>query len=264
MGEKPTRYIESISVDPAFNLALEQYVFDHLPREYGYFMLWRNDRAVIVGKHQDTLAEINEDYVKEKDIRVVRRLSGGGAVYHDLGNLNFTFIVDDVDGEEESPFERFCEPVIAMLKGMGIEAERTGRNDMAVNGRKFSGNAQYRKDGRIMHHGTILFDTDLYVMEKALRVSEEKLKSKGVKSVRGRVTNLRPLLPEGVTMERFMGMFRAFMFKAYGLERYELTGEDISQVREIQAERYHRWKWNFGAIENSNNIRTLQIIDHGF
>ena len=244
MGKKPMRYIESPSVDPAFNLALEQYVFDRLPREYGYFMLWRNDRAVIVGKHQDTLSEINWDYVKEKGIQVVRRLSGGGAVYHDLGNLNFTFIVDEEE-EGASPFDRFCEPVIAMLEEAGIRAERTGRNDMSIGGRKFSGNAQYRREGRVMHHGTLLYDTDLDVMERALKPPIEKLRSKGVASVKGRVGNIRPWLREDFTMEQFMGRVREYMFKVYELERYELTEEELSKIRQLQAERYDRWEWNF-------------------
>ena len=142
-------YIDVPSTDPAFNLALEQYVFDALPRHRNYFFLWQNDNAVIVGRHQNTLAEINEPYIREKRIRVVRRLSGGGAVYHDLGNLNFTFIQDTSSGLQLD-LRLFCEPVAQAICSLGAHAVVNGRNDITIDGKKFSGNAQYVKDGRVM------------------------------------------------------------------------------------------------------------------
>lgn len=144
-------YIESPSHDPHFNLALEQYVFDRLDRSHDYFMLWQNDNAIIVGKHQNTIGEINASYVKEHDISVVRRLSGGGAVYHDLGNINFTFISDTGDASMFD-FSTFCRPVVKALHSIDVPAEINGRNDMTVDGKKFSGNSQYMKHGRVMHH----------------------------------------------------------------------------------------------------------------
>ena len=151
------QFIDLTTTDPAFNLAAEEYVFEKLPRDSMYVMLWQNDNAIIVGKHQNTLAQINESYVREKGIRVVRRLSGGGAVYHDLGNLNYTVIAD---GDGTLNFGRFCGIVLDALARVGVKGERNGRNDMTIDGKKFSGNAQYAKQGRVMHHGTILFDSD--------------------------------------------------------------------------------------------------------
>ena len=130
-------YIKSPSTDPHFNLALEQYVFDEMDRSQEYFMLWQNDNAIIIGKHQNTVREINSSYVKEHDISVVRRLSGGGAVYHDLGNLNFTFIVSE-NGLEQFDFGSFCRPIVKALGHFGVKAEINGRNDMTIDGKKFS------------------------------------------------------------------------------------------------------------------------------
>ena len=173
-------YLDLTTTDPAFNLAVEEYVFEQLPRDRMYVMLWQNDNAIIIGKHQNTLAEINEAYVKEKNIRVVRRLSGGGAVYHDMGNLNFT-VIADADGDNLD-FGRFCRIVVRALARMGVEAQINGRNDMTIDGKKFSGNAQYLRQGRVMHHGTILFDSDGAVLANALQVDEEKIRAKGVKT----------------------------------------------------------------------------------
>ena len=206
-------YLELDTTDAAWNLAAEQYVFDALPRDRSYLMLWQNKNAVIVGKYQNTQAEIHAEYVKEHDIQVVRRLSGGGAVYHDLGNLNFSFISDTVSlGKID--FQFFCQPVIRTLQSLGVPAELNGRNDMTVDGKKFSGNAQYIRQGRVLHHGTILFDSDLEAVGHALHADAEKLQSRGVASVRSRVTNLRP----------FLG----------------------GAIDEIRRQRYACWDWNYG------------------
>ena len=194
-------YLNLFTTDPAFNLAVEEYVFDYLPKDRMYVMLWQNDNAIIIGKNQNTLAEINESYVREQGIRVVRRLSGGGAVYHDMGNLNFT-VIADAQGENLD-FGRFCALVVKALQRVGVQAEINGRNDMTIDGKKFSGNAQYLRQGRVMHHGTILFDSNASVLANALQVDEAKIQAKGVKSVRSRVTNVRPCLPEDMTLPQF-------------------------------------------------------------
>ncbi|NCB63588.1 MAG: lipoate--protein ligase [Clostridia bacterium] len=243
-------YLESSSTDPHFNLALEQYVFDCLPRDREYFMLWRNDNAIIVGKHQNTAAEVNAAYVREHGIRVVRRLSGGGAVYHDLANLNFTFIMDTNEGASLD-LKLFCAPVAKALNRMGVPAEVNGRNDITVDGMKFSGNAQYVKEGRVMHHGTILFDSDLSVVSQALVVSAEKLESKGVQSVRSRVTNLRPFFPEGVTLADFKQQLLSAMFEENTMARHDFTAEDLKAVEALRDSRYATWEWNWGASPKS-------------
>lgn len=244
-------YIESGSVSPRFNLALEQYIFDCLPREHEYFMLWQNENAVIIGRHQNTASEIQEEFVKKHGIQVVRRLSGGGAVYHDLGNLNYTFIVDQ-QSNKMPHFEAFLIPVVNMLKSIGVVAQVNGRNDITIEGRKFSGNAQYVKDGRIMHHGTILYDSDLQMMNQALHVSEEKERSKGVPSIRSRVTNVRPYVPNSISMEEFMRAFCAFMMKAFNMQEYCLTDKDIEKVRNIQHRIYDRQDWNYDRLPTYN------------
>ena len=238
-------YLDLTTTDPAWNLAVEEYVFDRLPRDRMYVMLWQNDNAIIIGKHQNTLAEINERFVKENGIRVVRRLSGGGAVYHDMGNLNFTVIADA--GSDALDFGRFCDIVIRALERVGIHAERNGRNDMTIDGKKFSGNAQYIRQGRVMHHGTILFDSNGEVLSNALNVDPAKIRSKGIKSVRSRVTNVRPLLPRDMTLPQFREVLLQSILEQFPGEPYELTDADLSAIAAIKQSRYDTWQWNFGS-----------------
>lgn len=243
---KKTVYIESHSVDPAFNLALEQYVFDSMPRDRDYFWLWQNDNAIVVGKHQNTSEEINQAFVKEHGVRVVRRLSGGGAVYHDLGNVNFTFICDAGDLEQLN-LRAFCQPVVRTLRKIGVPAEASGRNDITIDGKKFSGNSQYVKKGRIMHHGTLMFDSDLSVVGQALRASAAKYESKGFKSVRSRVTNIKPFVDRPMDMAEFQQILKDDMIEGSDVEVYQLTRADREEILKIQKERYDTWEWNYGA-----------------
>jgi lipoate---protein ligase len=238
-------FLESEQTDPYYNLALEQVVFDCLSRENEYFMLWQNDNAIIVGKHQNTIEEINAAFVKAHGIRVARRLSGGGAVYHDLGNLNYTFIMDAHEGSKLD-LAVFCEPVVRALAELGVAATISGRNDITIGGRKFSGNAQYRKCGRVMHHGTILFDSDLGVISEALHVSADKIVSKGIKSVRSRVTNVREHLPHDMTMSGFTAVLKHFMVDARNMPQIELSPAECEAVEELRRIRYATWEWNFG------------------
>lgn len=251
-------YLDLKTTDPAFNLAAEQYVFDSLPRDRMYFMLWQNDNAIIVGKHQNTMAEIDQSFVDSHGIRVVRRLSGGGAVYHDLGNLNFTFITDSVRGGKLD-FRLFCQPVIRVLTALGVPAELNGRNDMVIGGQKFSGNSQYLRGGRVMHHGTILFDSDLSVVSRALRVDPEKIRGKGIPSVRSRVTNVKPCLSASVTLEDFRGMLLDEILRANPGEPYVFTEEDLRQIDTIRQERYAVWEWNYGFSPACSMVKKRRI-----
>ena len=239
------QWINLYTTDPAFNLAAEQYIFDELPRDRAYFMLWQNDNAVIIGKYQNTQAEIDEAYVAAHDIKVVRRLSGGGAVYHDLGNLNFTFIADAGEAEQLN-LRVFCEPIVAALGKLGITAEINGRNDMTIDGKKFSGNAQYMRRGRIMHHGTIMFHSDLSVLTNALRPDPSKLGSKGMKSVRSRVTNICDYAPDGTTLDDFRQLLIREIAEKNGGTEYVLTEADIARIEQIRDMRYALWDWNYG------------------
>ena len=237
-------YLNLTTTDPAFNLAVEEYVFDYLPKDRMYVMLWQNDNAIIIGKNQNTLAEINEAYVKEQGIRVVRRLSGGGAVYHDMGNLNFT-VIADAQGENLD-FGRFCALVVKALQRVGVKAEINGRNDMTIDGKKFSGNAQYLRQGRVMHHGTILFDSNASVLANALQVDEAKIQAKGVKSVRSRVTNVRPCLPVDMTLPQFRKVLLDTILEDEPGEEYILNEKDLAVVAKLKADRYDTWEWNYG------------------
>ena len=238
-------YINLNTTDAEWNLAAEQYVFDAMPRDRIYFMLWQNERAVIIGKYQNAQAEINAEYVKQHHIQVVRRLSGGGAVYHDLGNLNFSFIAD-AGAMEKLDLRLFCGPVIHTLQSLGVPAVINGRNDMTVDGKKFSGNSQYKKQGRVLHHGTILFDSDLDAVELALHADEQKLRSKGVASVRSRVTNLRSYLPAELGLDDFRALLLRQVLQENPGEEYYFTEKDRQAIREIKEQRYSRWDWNYG------------------
>jgi len=266
-------YLDLSTTDPAFNLAVEQYVFDVLPKDRVYVMLWQNDNAIIIGKHQNTLAEINEGFVRDHGIKVVRRLSGGGAVYHDLGNLNFT-IIADAQAEGEMNFRLFCQPVIRALAKMGVKAELNGRNDITIDGKKFSGNAQYQKGGRVMHHGTILFDSDPDVLTNALLVDEDKIRAKGVKSVRSRVTNVRPHLTKDLTLPEFRRILLESILEETPGQPYPLTEADLAAVKAIRAERYDTWVWNYGAspacdlrlrrrFESCGTVEAYLTLKHG-
>ncbi len=238
------QFIDVSTTDAAWNLALEQYVFDCLPRDKNYFLLWQNKNAVIVGRHQNTMAEISETYIKERGVQVIRRLSGGGAVYHDMGNLNFTFIQNAENGIHLD-LSLFCKPVAAAIRALGADAQVNGRNDITLDGKKFSGNAQYVKEGRVMHHGTLLFASDMQAAADALRPDPEKIKAKGVASVRSHITCLKPYLP-GVTLEDFKKKLLEKLFEGRPMERYVLTSADLEAIERIKKERYATWDWNYG------------------
>ena len=239
------KYIESNSTDPYFNLALEEYVFERLPKDESYFMLWQNANTIVIGKYQNAFEEINQKAVDEREIRVARRLSGGGAVYHDMGNLNFTFIVDrnDIEGLN---FKVFVEPVVETLRGFGVEAEFSGRNDILIKGMKISGNSQYVKKDRVMHHGCIMLDSDLEKVADALKVKEAKFKSKQSKSVRSRVTTINANAPRRISMEEFKAALKARILGDESVEAYELTEEDLAAIGRIRDEKYATWEWNYG------------------
>lgn len=239
-------YLEAKGNDPAYNTALELFAFNELAKKDNVFMLWINQPCIVVGKNQNTREEIDQHYCDENDIKIVRRISGGGAVYHDYNNLNYT-IISNEDDEADFNFKSLSQPVIDTLAEMGVKAEFTGRNDLQIGNQKFCGNAQYIKGKRIMHHGCIMFDVDLSVLTKALTVSKDKYESKGKKSVRARVTNIKPHLEDQtLTVKDFMNTLRNFMDKKYHMEEYVLTEEDEKKVLAIKAEKNDSWDWVYG------------------
>lgn len=253
------RFIDNKGItDPSLNLALEEFVLRNTPLDETFFLFYVNEPSIIIGRNQNTSEEIHQKYVEENGIHVVRRLSGGGAVYHDLGNLNFSFVTRD-DGESFNNFKKFTEPVIEALRKLGVMAELSGRNDIEVEGRKISGNAQFTSNGKMFSHGTLLFDVHMENVALALNVKRDKIESKGVKSVRSRVANISEYLTEKVTMEQF----RTYLLKEiFGGEEkistYELSKEDWEKVEEIANTRYRNWDWNYGkslSATISNNKR---------
>lgn len=247
------KYIENFSNDPRYNLAFEEYCFKYLAGDEDYVILWINGPAIIVGKNQNTLEEVNLDYVKENDIMVVRRITGGGAVYHDLGNLNFS-IIKNTGKNEKIDFKKYNIPILNALQRLDIECELSGRNDMTIDGKKFSGIAQSIWKNRALNHGTLLFDTQLDVLSKALNVKQDKIISKGIKSVRSRVTNIKPYLKEGTTIESFRDILLKYIFEFENArpEKYELSDREKEEIDKLFKEKYSSWDWNYGYSPQFN------------
>lgn len=257
-------YIANSCNDPYFNMALEEYVIKKLDPTREYFMLWQNSPAVIVGRNQNTFAEVNLDYVRENHIAVVRRLSGGGAVYHDLGNINFTYVVD-YNGYGRG-MEQFTRGVITALARLGIKAQFSGRNDITIDGKKISGNAQYLYQKRLLHHGTLLFDSDLTKLAQVLKPAKDKIESKGIKSIRSRVTNIREHLGLDVSIQEFKQLLVECVFAEVGeaVREYRLTPADEAQIEVLRKEKYATWDWNYGvspafAIQRARRFDAGQI-----
>ncbi|MWV44370.1 lipoate--protein ligase [Paenibacillus sp. HJL G12] len=247
--------------DPAINLAIEEFTLKHLPMEEdSYLLFYINRPSIIIGKHQNTIEEINQEYVKDNNIQIVRRLSGGGAVYHDLGNLNFSFITKD-DGQSFHNFLKFTQPVIDALRSMGVNAELSGRNDLQVGEQKISGNAQFATRGRMFSHGTLMFNLNLDDVQASLNANPEKFKSKSTKSVRSRVANISDLMDGSMTIEEFRSeLLRAiFNMNPQDVPQYHLTETDWEKIHEISKERYQNWEWNYGQSPESNVKHTKRF-----
>ena len=252
------------SNDAYYNLAAEEYLIDHFDEDI--VMLWRNDNTVVVGKNQNTIEEINRDYVEKNHISVVRRLTGGGAVFHDMGNVNYTVIQDYREGLF-SNYAYFTETVRDFLQSLGVCAALSGRNDLLIDGKKFSGNAQCVRGGRMMHHGTLMFSSDVKDISGALTPNAAKFKSKGVKSVQSRVTNIASHLPAelagkdaagstdtdaagstGMDAAEFLRRLYTFYQQRFpDAVPYELTAADRAAIRKLADEKYSTWEWNYGA-----------------
>lgn len=252
------KYIVNTSNNPAYNIALEAYAFKELQGEDEIFILWINEPAIIIGKHQNAVQEINKEYTDAHGIHVVRRLSGGGAVYHDLNNLNYT-IISNKSEEGAFDFKTFSQPVIETLADLGVTAEFTGRNDLEIDGKKFCGNAQAYYKGRMMHHGCLLFDVDMTVLGNALKVSKDKIESKGIKSVRARVTNILNELPEKITVNEFADKILDKMKEHYpDMTEYVLSEAELSKIQKSCDEQFSTWDWNYGKAPEYTVERSVR------
>jgi lipoate-protein ligase A len=237
-------FIRNDFTNSYFNQAAEEYFMKNTKEEC--FMLWRNEPCVFIGKNQNAMAEINLDFVKKNNVRVNRRYSGGGAVFHDLGNINFTFLTNKVENEGID-FKKFTQPIINALKELGINAEFSGRNDILIDGKKFSGNAQYYWKDRVLHHGTLLFSGNLTDLSAALNPKPIKFEDKGVKSVASRVTNISEHLPYPMTVLEFRDFLQQHFMKVNNIETvYEMTEEDIKAIQKLVDEKYTTWEWIYG------------------
>ena len=235
--------INNTNTNAYFNLAMEEYFLKNTNEDI--FLLWQNENSIIVGKNQNTLSEINYDYVKENNIKVVRRLSGGGAVFHDLGNINFTFI--SCNDNSFSDFKKFTMPIVEALKELNVHAEFSGRNDLLIDGQKFSGNAQYNYKNKVMHHGTLLFSSEINDLSNALKVKPSKFQGKSVKSVKSRVTNISSHLDKKMTVLEFKDYLMDFINKRdKNSHFYELNDKDVESINKLVEEKYSTWEWNFG------------------
>lgn len=249
-------YYLNTKTDPAFNLAAEEYLLKNTNEDC--CMLWRNHNTIVVGRNQNTLSEINPEFVRKHDINVVRRITGGGAVFHDLGNINFTFIKV---GEQikKIDFSAYTRPILGYLNQSSVPARLDGRNDLTVEGLKISGNAQHIHKNRVLHHGTLLFDVNLEMLATVLLEDPEKYRDKAVQSIRSRVTNIRKYLMENPTVEQFMQDLGRYMQKAYHAIPTRFSDDDLRQINDLAQKRYRQWNWNFGdspAHDFSRSTRT--------
>jgi lipoate---protein ligase len=230
--------------DPYFNLATEEFLLKNSPEDL--IMLWQNKPSVIVGKHQNTFAEVNLDYVNKNHIPVIRRMSGGGTVYHDLGNINFTMITSENNTEKLIDFKKFTEPLILFLKKLGIEATFEGKNNLKVNGKKISGNSAHVMKNRIMHHGTLLFNTNLRTLENSIKPPKAEITDKAVKSTRASVSNIYKELNGKMPFEEFRYELQYFLINYFKIKMiYPLSSLEKLQIEKLTHAKYRKWEWNF-------------------
>ncbi|OBX25340.1 lipoate-protein ligase A [Gelidibacter algens] len=245
--------------NPKLNLALEEYILRNFSADNDYLLFYINEPSIIIGRNQNTLEEINQNYVEEKKIHIVRRVSGGGAVYHDFGNLNFSFITDH-DGKSLNNFKKFTAPVIKVLNNLGLNAELKGRNDIQVDDKKISGTAQFSTGKRMVSHGTLLLDTDLGEVVNALNVKMSKIQSKGHKSVRSRVANISEFLKEPLKIEEFRQLVLEGLYEeSEPFETYHLSDAEWQGVHQLKTEKYENWDWNYGRSPKFNIQRSKRF-----
>ena len=243
MKNQLVTYLETNSTDPAYNLAFEEYVLQNR-LDGSYLLLWQNDNTVVIGQNQNAESEVNRAFAEAHGVKIVRRVTGGGAVYHDLGNLNYSFITD-VQNAETMTYQHFVQPVVAALQNLGLPAEASGRNDILIDGRKVSGTAQRLAGKRILFHGTLLFDSNPDMIAGVLHTDPSKFQSKSTKSVRSRVGNIRSFLKEDMDLDTFWRYLKE-SFGGESLRNDVLLPAELEKVKQLKAEKYDTWEWTFG------------------
>jgi len=264
--------IERKSTDPYFNIATEEYVLKNIP--HNCFMLWQNERSIIVGKHQNTYAEINIDYVNKKNIPIVRRISGGGTVFHDMGNLNFSFLNTGKEGKLVD-FRKYTQPIIDVLKKLHVDVKFEGKNNLTINGLKISGNAEHVFKNRVLHHGTLLFSSELTELNEAIKSNKESYSDRAVKSIRSDVTNISKHLKNLLSILDFRELVVNHIIETHPESKfYELTSVDEKKIKELVDSKYATWEWNYGyspkysfnreGFIGSEPINVSFSVEHGF
>ncbi len=245
--------------NPYFNLAIEEYMLKN--KQEDVFMLWQNEPTVVVGKHQNAYAEINHDYLDQKNIKIARRLSGGGTVYHDLGNINFTYIMTGKHGRMVD-FAKYTDDILQVLHEMNVPAIRNKRNDLIINNKKISGNAEHVFKNRVLHHGTLLFNSELDVLNKAIQVAEKTYIDKAVQSVRSKVANISEYTDNQIDIHIFYDKVFDFILSKYPhAQLYTLSGEEIKQIKKLEQEKYSTWHWIFGYSPKYELVKTIKQAD---
>lgn len=232
------------TLDPYFNLAAEEYLLKHYQDDI--FMLWKGESSIVVGKHQNALAEINHAYVEKQGLKIARRLSGGGTVFHDPGNVNFTFI-RNIEQVDQLNYAMFLEDVKQVLKQLGLSVYNSERDDLMLDGFKISGNAQHVYRKRVLHHGTLLFDSNLSELKNALKVDLSRFKHKAIQSNRSEVANIRPYLKEDMPINAFIDyLYSSIANLMPQKEIATLSEKDTEQIELLRAEKYSTWDWIYG------------------
>lgn len=251
------RYLKNLQIDPYYNMAFDEYCLEHLPIDEPVFYLWQNRPAVIVGFNQDVYAEVNLDYLHQNDIALVRRVTGGGAVYHDLGNLNYTIVGRSENLERDYP--EYASMMMKALQQLGVPAILSGRNDILVEGKKVSGFAKRVCNNRLMVHGTLMYQVDLEILTQVLNPSVTKLQSKGVASVRSRVANLCDYLPNISDIQSFRKSLEEILSLKYADQEYLLSFEALEQIQQSAKEKFSRREWNYGRSPKATLIHTVRL-----
>ena len=251
------RYLKNPSTNPYYNMAFDEYCLESLPIDEPIFFLWQNRPAVIVGYNQEVNTEVNLDYLKEKGIDLVRRVTGGGAVYHDLENLNYTIVGRSEDLERDYP--EYAALMMKALQALGVPATLSGRNDILVEGKKVSGFAKRVCKNRLMVHGTLMYNVDVDVLTHVLNPSTTKLQSKGIASVRSRVTNLCNYLPELSDIQAFKNRLEEILSNNYSDAEYKLSETDLAHIQQLTDKKFATWEWNYGRSPKATLVHSARL-----
>lgn len=251
--------IQQNSTNPYFNIATEEYLLKNSAEDL--FILYRNKPSVIVGKHQNAIAEINLEFVRQRGLTVVRRLSGGGTVYHDLGNLNYAFITNGSAGNLVD-FKTHTQPIIDVLLALGVDARIGGKSDIRVGDKKISGNAEHIYKNRVLHHGTLLFASNLDELNEAIKIEINTYTDKAVKSIRSHVANIAEYLKPSLTVEEFARLILNHIKERFpNAHEHQLTSEEIGSITELIKTKYSTWEWNYGYSPAYTLNRQIHLGD---